>query len=919
MPKYAVWQARPVFITSTFRDMQAERDHLRDFVLPALADRLRRRYHFLEPIDLRWGVQTVSVSEQHAKELLVLKVCLDEIKRSRPFLIALIGDRYGWVPPEERMRAATAEVGYATEPHGKSVTALEIEFGILDSPEQRKLSRFYFREPLPYDAMGADAKDYSDLHSGEPGAAEAHERLKALKRRIEREMPGHVRYHQAEWDPRERRVTRLKAWGEQVLEDLWTDLDEATKAYEQAAPATWQQEEAAVLDQFVQTQCRDFIGRQSTVDELLALATSPAAPEAEWGACVCGEAGSGKSSLFGELVKQLERRDDVLVLAHAAGISGRSGQVDAMLRRWTQQLAEDLGVADPSDEAKGGEELAKVFASLVGRVAQQRRVVCLLDALNQFERTVAARFVTWLPALWPANARLIGTAIPGEEAEALAKRKGVRTMALPVLDEHEAGVIAETVCRRYHRELHAEILAILLAKHSANGRVAAGNPLWLELALEQLNLLDADDFARIDREFTGTADQRLHALMCSVSSELPADVEGLYGYLLERTEELHGDAWARGFARLIALSRTGWRESDIEKLLPRVSGESWDPLRFAALRRSFRAHLVQRGGAGQWDFSHAQMRAAVERRALGDADLVRQLHRMIADHLEGLSQDDPLAESELMVHLIAGDDVARAARVYADLPVPFGTPSGATEALARHIVLGAAVRPNRSIPWVAALLTQAALTDFQVANLGNRFNFDLQDAIENTADLQTRLALIEPVRQVFARLAEADPSNAGWQRNLSVSHNKVGDVLSAQGDLARTLEAYQRSLEVSRRLAEADPSNAGWQRDLSVSLDNIGDVLSAQGDLAGALEAYQRSLEVRRRLAEADPSNAGWQRDLWVSFWKMGTVSEQAGDAEAAGWWRKAYDVLSAMKRRGLFVSAQDEQFLAQLRAKVEG
>jgi hypothetical protein len=30
----------------------------------------------------------------------------------------------------------------------------------------------------------------------------------------------------------------------------------------------------------------------------------------------------------------------------------------------------------------------------------------------------------------------------------------------------------------------------------------------------------------------------------------------------------------------------------------------------------------------------------------------------------------------------------------------------------------------------------------------------------------------------------SDPGNAGWQRDLSVAYNQVGDVLKAQGDLA---------------------------------------------------------------------------------------------------------------------------------------
>jgi hypothetical protein len=41
-----IWKSRPVFITSTFQDMQAERDHLRKFVFPALEEwLLTKRRH----------------------------------------------------------------------------------------------------------------------------------------------------------------------------------------------------------------------------------------------------------------------------------------------------------------------------------------------------------------------------------------------------------------------------------------------------------------------------------------------------------------------------------------------------------------------------------------------------------------------------------------------------------------------------------------------------------------------------------------------------------------------------------------------------------------------------------------------------------------------------------------------------------
>jgi hypothetical protein len=50
----------------------------------------------------------------------------------------------------------------------------------------------------------------------------------------------------------------------------------------------------------------------------------------------------------------------------------------------------------------------------------------------------------------------------------------------------------------------------------------------------------------------------------------------------------------------------------------------------------------------------------------------------------------------------------------------------------------------------------------------------------------------------------ADPSNSGWQRDLSVSQNKVGDVLSAQSQLDDAPSDYRAGLAIAERLARAD-------------------------------------------------------------------------------------------------------------------
>ena len=189
--------------------------------------------------------------------------------------------------------------------------------------------------------------------------------------------------------------------------------------------------------------------------------------------CVTGPAGAGKSAVFAELVRRLQR-EDVLVLAHAAGISPRSPSVDAMLRRWIEELASLLGEPTGLADTATADQVNEAFHRLLGRASARRRVVVLVDALNQFEPTPRGRHVTWLPALWPPEARLIVTAIPGPGSEALARRAGVRSMTLPPLGATEAGAIAQAVCERYHRTMNAAALMTLLAKPGPGGQPAAG-------------------------------------------------------------------------------------------------------------------------------------------------------------------------------------------------------------------------------------------------------------------------------------------------------------------------------------------------------------------------------------------------------------------------------------------------------------
>jgi len=162
-------------------------------------------------------------------------------------------------------------------------------------------------------------------------------------------------------------------------------------------------------------------------------------------------------------------------------------------------------------------------------------------------------------------------------------------------------------------------------------------------------------------------------------------------------------------------------------------------------------------------------------------------------------------------------------------------------------------------------------------------NFDkLGDVQSAQGDVPGAQARYEAGLAIRQQLAELDPSNAKAQRDLNVSFNKLGDMRKAQGDLPGTQVRYEAGLVIAQRLTELDPGNTQWQRDLSISFDNLGDVQSAQGDLSGAQTRHEAALAIRQRLIEHDSSNTEWQRDLSISFNKLGDVQSVLGNLSGA-------------------------------------
>lgn len=476
----SVWKTVRVFISSTFRDMHAERDHLIKVVFPALRERLEKHRIYLDDIDLRWGV-----TKEQAENDQVLDLCLQQIDECRPFFIGILGERYGWVPTQFPVQTLSQQ-GWVQYHTGKSVTDLEMVYGVFTKPPMRPRAFFYFRDPAALAGMPDDIRN-STFAETKP---ERIGNLADLKQRIRQNGYPLMEPYPARWDAQAYdrpsrlygRLVGLEAFGERVREHVWEAI-KAEHNLPDAPPTETDLEPLAVeLDyheRFMDSRLRVHVLRQQINDALLAFAEN----DAKVPCLVTGPSGSGKSASLARFVMDYQRaHPDALVVPHFIGASPRSTNLREMLRRFCQFLKARLGLAEevPEEVTK----LAMTFREFIGKVPPDVRVLFVIDALNQLDETDRAQNLAWLPVQFPPQVKVVVSCISdsgkAEPAlEAFAGRQHV-SLAVGPLDDEERRQIIQQVPSLSAKALDGIQIEQLLANR------ATTNPLFLLVALEEL-------------------------------------------------------------------------------------------------------------------------------------------------------------------------------------------------------------------------------------------------------------------------------------------------------------------------------------------------------------------------------------------------------------------------------------------------
>eukprot|EP00741_Cyanophora_paradoxa_P015616 tig00020903_g15075.t1 len=847
-----------VFLSSTFQDMQAERDAIRALVNPSMKRLCAERGVFYHAVDLRWGI-----TDDACKSGMVTLLCLREVERSNYFA-AFVKARYGWhlnpnASAEDEGNAlfrlnlerAAGEFPWVREWEDRSVTEIEIRAGALrDVAAARGRSMFYFASPSLSAAAAASG-------GGEGPYAAA--RLEALK--------GDVR---ASGLPLEEYGTPEEL--ARAIRSALTDMLE--RDHPLSRTTTWLEFERSFHGAFGETRRRAFV-RDPSDDAALDGYAGSDGPQA---LAVVGPNGCGKSSLLASWSHAwAEGHPGDVTVAHFVGGTYSSSLLSAIARRISEEVRAKWPDQEPIDFTGSDAEVSVRLARALARGAQEwpARVVLVIDGVDQLSGGPAARDLAWLPAAAGPRLRLL-LSTPRGPALRAAEQSG-----RPLL-VHEVGPLGAGRRAAVGRALSEERAARIAASPHA------ASPLFLVAVLEELSA--ASVHARLD-------DDLARMLACEGPVEL-------YRLILRRLAARHGRDLVQDAACAVACTRHGIAEAELVGFL-HVDAPGGPPnLEWCFLWQEFLPLVVNRQSL--YSFTHRCTQEAVEREfgvdpnpAAGPSEFHGRLGEFFAGHENAgrMAEEAPWAlaragrgrlgalaaamcQPEILNRLdpyeaarvwrLAGAEEEAAARYGEGLGLR-GAPGGASPADPAALEVAGAVldalgRPRAALPFLqeALRLRRAAAGGPGAEDAGTAAAAsDLAELYRKAEDYEAAEALYKEALGTMRRvLGPEDPTTASVAQNYGAMLRMRGEAGAGRPLLEEALRVYRAAL------GDLHPHTGAAAGNLAGALEDLG-------ERAAARPLYQEALEIRRRALGHDHPETGTAAENLGSFLVAG------GDLEA--------------------------------------
>ena len=615
------------FVSSTFRDMQGERDAIHRIVLPQLRDLAAKYGQAVQFVDLRWGVSTSELEADEAQRK-VLEVCLHEIDSCVPYMIVLLGERYGWAPGSRLIRESAHSGGFRPDSNEISVTELEIQYGIWKNEGRLDRVLFCFRDPVP---AGALTEEEKGIYLS--GSEEDRRKMERLKAKIRSNPTANIYEYCLEADEGGHKLGGYDAFAEEITGRLSKMLRES---WGEPRVLSWQEKQQQEDRLRCEMLRSSFVGLKKTRARIAQSVRENSLTILE------GEGGSGKSAMLSILSEDLadEYRTEMIYCGGSDYCMTTEQLLNILLYRLrgTDDAAEipdtpETGEADDAESVQAAREAwNRACASYEGD-----GIVFFIDAIDQL-----------MPDEGLAGSWFIPTKI-AEPVRIVCSTTGAVRISQQVLDRTTDGKQISCCQLRLHKADEAERRAIIRVhfekEHKQIGeRVLdrmmkhplSENMLCMDIMIRWLLMLGAHDFARIavKEKEQGDGGKAIEEYLLEQIGKMPDTVQDLIReylfrigrFLTDSDENEWGDDFYQTVTPLLFISATshGLTRDQLRRIQELFNNDDafkgtsadhvlrrfWDETRFARMRAFMGTQLIERED-GRVDLAHRLIKAAV--------------------------------------------------------------------------------------------------------------------------------------------------------------------------------------------------------------------------------------------------------------------------------------------------------------------
>lgn len=533
-----------IFVSSSFKDMQHERDMLRFKTLPQINEYLRANYgQETTVIDLRWGINTDSDNERECVNK-IIRTCLYEIDNCKPFMIVFIGDRYGTLIEKEQFEKHFSNI----EPLNSDVmgvTELEIRYAMQLAKEGNMNLLFYFRD-MNYENVSDEDKTKIYLDSEE--IFEKHNKLESLKKEITENYPQSCKTYKATWDSDNKKLCGLNELSDCIFEDIKLLI---TKEL-----GTPKKSPICIEDAFVSSKRMSFVGRQEEIVQINNFIQS----QDHDIALLLGSVGVGKSSLMANIPNFL-KSETIDYVSVFCGQSDSSDTALGVIRNIVYRIRLLLGNIESHDNETlwTANRWHQEMDTLIEKYINERKktLVILIDAIDQMIQDIQTQKLYFLPYTHNGKIKVILSAVSDYKIESfLPSLEHMTSICMLEPSRSEVEQVIDDVWLKYGKPIVSEQIKKELRK-----KTLSNNYLYVNILLTRLTYIGLEVFSDKNNN-----EQYLIDHISKIIASFPDTLEDASKELLSVLGKKINEDLAKEVFSFLCLSENGLRITDMQTL-----------------------------------------------------------------------------------------------------------------------------------------------------------------------------------------------------------------------------------------------------------------------------------------------------------------------------------------------------------------